>query len=267
MREVLDYDAYFFDLDGTLLLGEKLLPGAAEACSLLRREGKRLCFLTNTTLRTREECSRRLVRLGLNTKAEEVITAAYAAAVYLREQEPAPAVLVLGNAALRRELEEEGVRMTGLAEEATHVLAGMDMDFNYGLLTEAVRAVRRGARLVAANPDPNCPVEGDVLPDTWSIAKAIETASGVSIHAVAGKPSRYFGAKVLEWTGLPPSRCLMIGDRLETDIRFGLDFGLGTALVLTGSSDLHDLESFNGKPEYIWPTLAELVQLASGGVA
>jgi phosphoglycolate/pyridoxal phosphate phosphatase family enzyme len=261
LQEVLDFDAYFFDLDGTVLLGDQLLPGVPEAFTLLRGHGKIIRFLTNTTVRTRSECSARLRRMGLEAWDEEVVTAAYAASVYMAEQEQTAVVLAIGEPAMKAELMECGVRMTGDWREATHVLVGMDMQFDYAKLSAAVRAVRRGAVLIAANPDPNCPVEQDVLPDTWALVRAIETASGREAAAVIGKPSFYFGSKVLEWTGLRPENCLMVGDRLETDIRFGMHFGMGTALVLTGSSTLEELAHFPKRPDYVWDSLRELNRL------
>ncbi|MNI83325.1 Arabinose operon protein AraL [compost metagenome] len=103
-----------------------------------------------------------------------------------------------------------------------------------------------------------------MLPDTWSIVRAIETASGREAAAIIGKPSFYFGSKVLEWTGLRPERCLMIGDRLETDIRFGMHFGMGTSLVLTGSSTIGELEQFPKRPDYVWESMWELTRLGAG---
>lgn len=257
--EITDYEGYFFDLDGTIFLGERLLPGVPEAMDALRHHGKALRFLSNTTTRTREDCYQRLKKLGLEVERYEIVTAGQIAAVYLKNYTVRPNVLVVGEPALSHELELEGIQLTVSPQQASHVLVGMDMHFTYAKLHEAATAVRAGARFIAANPDANCPVEGDLLPDTWPIVKAIEAASGVSPHVVTGKPSRYYGEQILESCGLPPSSCLMIGDRMDTDIAFGLQNGLATALVLTGISNVSELSASKLRPDYVWMSLNELV--------
>lgn len=261
LPDAINYEGYFFDLDGTVFLGETLLPGVKDTIVSLREAGKQVRFLTNTTIRTRRECLDRLNRLGLDARLDEIVTAAYAAAVYMHELEPKPIVLVVGDPAFSSELADYGVRMTNRPEKATHVLVGMDMSFDYGKLHRAMKAVRGGAELIAANPDPNCPIPGDVIPDTWAMVKAIEAASGVAPSAVIGKPSSYFAAKVLEWSGLSAERCLMIGDRLETDIRFGEENGMRTALVLTGVATARDAQQSTVRADYVWGTLEQLAEL------
>ncbi|WP_238403092.1 HAD-IIA family hydrolase [Paenibacillus mesophilus] len=261
LPDVADYDGYFFDLDGTVFLGDRLLPGVKETIALIREKRKKVLFLSNTTIRTRRQCLARLHELGLDARLDEIVTAAYVAAVYMRERSPEPTVLIVGEPAVAAELEEQDVPMTNRPEEATHVLVGMDMQFDYVKLHTAMKAIRGGAQLIAANPDPNCPIEGDVIPDTWSMVQAIGAASGTEPAAVVGKPSGYYAAKVLDLTGLPAERCLMIGDRLETDILFGSLNGLRTALVLTGISTERDADRSPVRPDYIWRTMERFVEL------
>ncbi|MFD1175751.1 HAD-IIA family hydrolase [Paenibacillus puldeungensis] len=259
MPDVWSYEGYFFDLDGTILLGDQLLPGVSDSLQFLRESGKKVLFLSNTTVRTRRDCQVRLQELGLQASLDEIVTAGFASAIYLRESKTSPVVLVIGESALTRELEEQGVRYTMDPHKATHVLVGMDTHFDYTKLHHAMTAVRNGAILIAANPDPNCPVSGDLLPDTWSLVKAIETASSVEPHVVIGKPSEFYSAKVLEWCGLPGDRCLMIGDRLETDILLGIMSGFRTALVLTGVASREDIERLKLRPDYVWNTMEDFL--------
>lgn len=259
----MELEGYFFDLDGTVLLGERLLPGVSETLAYLRKKGKQVRFLSNTTTRTRAECKDRLHKLGMEAELNEIVTASYTAAVYFKEQAKDPVVLVVGEPAMVYELEEKGVEHTSDPYAATHVLVGMDLHFDYNKLHQAMKAVRNGAALIAANPDPYCPVEDDMIPDTWSMVKAIETACCMETEVIIGKPSAYYGAKVLEWTGLSGHQCLMVGDRLETDILFGHNNGLYTALVLTGVATKHDAERYPVQPDYIWSSLDELLQLAA----
>lgn len=259
MPEVWKYEGYFFDLDGTIYLGGRLLPGVSASLGFLRRSGKKVMFLSNTTTRTREECADRLRRLGLQAEAHEIITAGYASAIYLKGLSPSPLVYAIGEPALMKELLLAGVDCTEDVLSATHVLVGMDTQFDYSKLYLAAKALRNGAVLIAANPDPNCPVENDLLPDTWPLVKAIETASSIGSSMIIGKPSAYYAAKVLEWSGLPAERCLMVGDRLETDVRFGIVHGFGTALVLTGAATREELARSGLRPDYVWDTMEELL--------
>ncbi|MCM3703157.1 HAD-IIA family hydrolase [Paenibacillus macerans] len=259
MPDTLSFETYFFDLDGTIFLGDILLPGVQETLCHLRSLNKQVRFLSNTTIRTRRECRDRLLQLGLAAHEEEIVTAGFMSAAYFLESRGAVRVLVAGEQALRDELAAVGVEMTDDPVQASHVLVGMDREFDYGKLHRAMKAVRNGARLIAANPDPNCPVAGDLIPDTWSMVKAIEAASMGAVGEVIGKPSAYFAAKVLEWSGTSGDRCLMVGDRLDTDIVFGASHGMRTALVLTGVASLGDLEQFPVMPDYVWTTLDELL--------
>lgn len=259
LPDTLSFETYFFDLDGTIFLGDVLLPGVRETLCFLRSQEKKVRFLSNTTIRTRKECRDRLRRLGLAAYEEEIVTAGSMSAVYFGERPERVRVLVAGEQALVRELAAEGVDTTENPSEATHVLVGMDREFNYGKLHRAMKAVQGGARLIAANPDPNCPVDDDLIPDTWSMVKAIEAASLGTVEEIIGKPSAYYAAKVLDWSGTDGDRCLMVGDRLDTDILFGACHGMRTALVLTGVSTLADLDRFPVRPDYIWTTMDEML--------
>ncbi|WP_058301598.1 HAD-IIA family hydrolase [Gorillibacterium timonense] len=253
-----DFDAYFFDLDGTIYLEDRLLPGVERTLAHLRKEGKRVMFLTNTTTQTRRQCRERLEGLGLAAELDEIVTAAYLSAMYLQETDAASLIYAVGETALMEELEAAGIQLSWDPLAATHVLVGMDRAFDYRKLHAAMKAVRNGAVLIAANPDPFCPVQDDVLPDTWSMVRAIEAASSGQAGFVIGKPSAYYARKVFEKVGVPPHRCLMVGDRLETDILFGIQNGVSTALVLTGAASTQDVDATGIRPDYTLITLEEL---------
>ncbi len=263
MQDVLAYETYFFDLDGTIFIGDLLLPGVRQTLQYLREHGKQVLFLSNTTIRTREECRNRLRLMGIEVRTEEVVTAASVSAVYFREMQGMnnrkPQVMVIGEQALKYEMACGGNALTDEPMEATHVLVGMDRNFDYEKLHRAMKAVRAGAYLIAANPDPNCPVVGDLLPDTWAMVKAIEAASCGTVQEIIGKPSAYYAEKVLEQSGTRRENCLMVGDRMDTDIRFGLSHGISTALVLTGVTAREDLEQYSTLPDHIWTSMSEML--------
>ena len=123
----------------------------------------------------------------------------------------------------------------------------------------AFDAIRAGARFFATNADRFCPVPGGGQPDAAAMIAAIEASTGVSIEAVVGKPSHYMAEAILRLLDLPPERCLMIGDRLETDVLMGLNAGMVGALVLTGATDEAALASSPIRPTYVLRTLADLI--------
>ncbi|WP_409342801.1 HAD-IIA family hydrolase [Paenibacillus sp. MBLB4367] len=264
MEDLTSFDAYCFDLDGTIFVGNALLPDVKHTVSELRRRRKKIMFLTNTSVQTRLDCQRRLEGLELPCDVEEIITALYVCGMYFREHAPGAAVLMLGEPAMEEELRHFDVRITEDPLLATHVLVGMDRTFSYDKLNLGMRAIRRGAKLVAANPDPVCPAPDGVIPDTWSLVRALEAASQSEAHMVVGKPSVYYADKALQRLGIPSDRCLMVGDRLETDILLGLNSGMRTALVLTGIASSGDIDKANIAPDYVIATLGEIIEKREG---
>lgn len=253
-----DFEAYCFDLDGTIYVGNQLLPGVRETIDLLRKNEKKIMFITNAPTNTREDCKQLLCSLGVSVELEEIITASSLSAVYFLENFPDSLIYVVGEKAIAAEFSHFPLNITSNPLEATHVLVGLDRSFTYEKLNMAMNAVRNGAKLIVTNPDPACPVPGGYIADTLSIAKAIEVAAGKSIDLVIGKPSSYYINKLQEKLKIPSDQCLIIGDRLETDILMGKTNNIRTCLVLTGASSKKDIEKLGIFPDYIVENLQHL---------
>ncbi|MGG1554639.1 HAD-IIA family hydrolase [Paenibacillus ferrarius] len=257
-KELHAFEGYLFDLDGTIYAGNKLLPGVLSTVNWLREQEKAVMFVTNTTIRTKESVQQRLSELGISCKVNEILTALCVAGKYFKEIEPSANVLMIGEAAMEQELARYGVRITEDPMLATHVLVGLDRQFTFEKLTAGVNALRNGAKLIAANPDPFCPIDDGVIPDTWSLVKALETASLQKTVRVIGKPSAFYAQKAFELLNISPSQCLMVGDRLSTDIQFGNSNSMYTALVLTGADAKQDIVQTGIEPDYILQQLSEI---------
>ena len=257
--DIASYEAYCFDLDGTVFIGDQLLAGAGETIAELRRRGRRVLFLTNSSVHTPRDCQQRLKQMGLACREEEILTALYVSASYFAREVPEARLYLVGEAVMRRQMEDLGVAVTEDPEAATHILVGMDREFNYEKMSLGMKAARGGAKLVAVNPDPACPVPGGYIPDTWSIVKALETAAGTKAELIMGKPSLHYVQEAQRMLGCPPARCLMVGDRLETDILMGNSSGMHSALVLTGVSAREDIGQQRIVPHYILNSLADLL--------
>ena len=231
------YDAYIFDQDGTIYLGEQPLPGAAETIAALRAAGKRTIFLSNNPTKTREQYAAKLTRLGIPTPIEDIVNSSFVLVQWLLREAPAAELFVVGEEPLKSDLRAAGFVLSESAGEIDIVVASFDRTFDYRKLQIAFDAIRAGARLVATNPDRYCPVPGGGEPDCAAMIAAIEACTGVRCDPIVGKPSPIMVATITAMLGLPPERCIMVGDRLETDITMGIDAGMATCLVLTGDAD------------------------------
>jgi len=253
------YEAYVFDLDGTVYLGDVLLPGAAVTISHLREAGRPVLFLSNNPLHTREEYAAKLTRLGIPTETEAVLNSSYVLVHHLQRVAPKARLLVIGEASVMRELREGGFALTDDPAQTDIVVACFDRTFDYRKLQQAFDAIRAGARFIATNRDPYCPVPGGGLPDCGAIVAAIEACTGHRVEEVMGKPSAIMAGVILERLGVPPAAVLVTGDRLETDLALARGAGMASALVLTGATDGAALAASTVQPDYVLTSLPEIL--------
>jgi phosphoglycolate/pyridoxal phosphate phosphatase family enzyme len=253
------YDAYIFDLDGTVYLGEALLPTAGETLTRLRELGKRTVFLSNNPTHTCHDYAAKLTRLGLPTPPEDIINSSLVMVDFLRRRLPQGRLFVIGEAPLQKDLLAAGFSLTENPAEIDAVIASFDRTFDYHKLQVAFDAIRAGARFFATNGDRYCPVPGGGQPDAAAIIAAIEACTHTQIEAIVGKPFPYTIEAILNLLNLPPQRCLMTGDRLETDVQMGLNAGMSAALTLTGATSAADAALSSIKPTYTLHCLADLL--------
>lgn len=256
------YSAYLFDLDGTIYLGDSLLPGAAETIAALRAVGRRVIFLSNNPTRTRRQYAAKLTGLGIPARAEDVVTSSFVMVQWLLRNAPGARLFVVGEEPLKHDLREAGFRFSEQAGEIDIVIASFDRTFVYHKLQVAFDALRAGARLVGTNPDRYCPVPGGGEPDAAAIIAAIEACTGVKCDPIVGKPSPIMVSMVMSLLDLPPNRCIIVGDRLETDIRMGIEAGMDTCLVLTGDADRARLAASGLQPTIVLERIDGLLQTA-----
>lgn len=256
---------FIFDLDGTIYLGERLIPGAAETVEYLRSSGYRVLFVSNKPIQTRESYAEKLTKLGIPTQAREVINSSYVLARYLAQEAPQAAVYVLGEPPLLDELREAGMDVVLNPKErgyaVAYVVAAMDRTLDYEKLDQALQCLKRGVRLVATNPDPTCPVEGGEIPDCGATLAAIEAMTGIRPEAMAGKPGALMAHVAMAEMGLAPAECVAVGDRLTTDITFAKAAGMRSALVLSGVARRDDIQRTGIQPDYILQSVAEIQAL------
>ena len=253
------FAGYVFDLDGTIYLGEALLPGAGETIGRVRAAGRPVLFLSNNPLRTREEYAAKLTRLGIAAGADDVINSSYVLVRHLQHSARQARLLVIGEPSVKQELREGGLALTDDPAETDIVVACFDRTFDYDKLQRAFDAIRAGARFIATNRDPYCPVPGGGLPDCGAIIAAVEACTGHRVEEVMGKPSPIMADVILSRMALPPESVVVTGDRLETDVALARGAGMVSALVLTGATDPAALAASRLQPDYVLTSLSEIL--------
>jgi HAD superfamily hydrolase (TIGR01450 family) len=233
------FAGYVFDLDGTVYLGDELLPGAERVLARLRQLGRRVVFVSNNPTRDPGMYAAKLRRLGVAASASEILNPVVTMTRWLRREHPEATVFPIAEAPLWRALAEAGIRTSDRAEEIDLVVASYDRGFDYRKLQVAFDAIwfHRRARLVTTNPDRWCPFPGGRgEPDAGAIVAAIEACTGVTCELNAGKPGPLMLEAAMELLGLDVGDCVLVGDRLSTDIAMAVAAGMPSAVVLTGET-------------------------------
>jgi HAD superfamily hydrolase (TIGR01450 family) len=258
------YKGYVFDLDGTIYVGDKLLPGARRLVLKLRELGKRVVFLSNNPTKDPEMYAEKLTNLGIETPAPDIVNTVVSMTRWLSQNHPDAVIFPIAEEPLKRALRKAGIRMSEKAEEIDLVVASYDRTFDYRKLQIAFDAIwyYKRARLVSTNPDRYCPFPGGRgEPDAAAIVAAIEACTGARCEANIGKPNPIMLDIVADLTGLETSECVMTGDRLYTDIRMALDAGMASAVVLTGETTAEAIadEPASNKPTYVLERIDQLI--------
>jgi HAD superfamily hydrolase (TIGR01450 family) len=261
------YAAYVFDLDGTIYLGDELLPGARRLVEALRRRAIAVRFVSNNPTRDPEQYAAKLAGLGLPTPVEHVVNTTVTMTAWLLEHHPGAVVFPIAEEPLHRALRAAGIRTSEDPSEIDVVIASYDRGFDYRKLQIAFDAIRvhRRAILVATNPDRFCPLPGGRgEPDAAAVIAAIEACTGTTCAANVGKPDGAMLAAALRGIDVAPGACVVVGDRLTTDIRMGLDASMPTALVLTGDTSADDLRGLpaNDAPTFVVERIDALLPAA-----
>jgi HAD superfamily hydrolase (TIGR01450 family) len=252
------FGGYVFDLDGTVYLGEELLPEAKETLAALK-ERSSVVYLTNKPLETPADYAAKLTRLGVESGAEEIISSTDSLLLYLGRHAPEARLFVVGERPLIRLLSLAGYEVAQDAGGVEVVVVSFDRTFDYRKLKVAFDAVRGGARIVATNPDAFCPTPDGGLPDCAAMLAAVEASTGVRAEAIVGKPSPHMAATLLDRLGVPARDTLLVGDRLATDIRMANEAGMASALVLTGATGPEEALASEDRPDYVIGNLGELL--------
>ena len=261
------FKGFIFDLDGTVYRGDQLIPGADGVIRLLRENKRKVVFLSNKPLETREDYVSKLTRLGIPTQPDEVINSTFVMVHYLKRNAPQARLFIVGEIPFIEELKKAGFLITVEPKEIDYVIVAFDRTFDYRKLNIAFQAIKLGAHFIATNPDRTCPVEGGEIPDCAGMIAAIEAVTEKKVEVIVGKPSPIMVQAVLDVIGLRPEECILIGDRLETDIKMGKDSGIATGIVLTGVTNekmLEEIKHSSFQPDFVFQSIADVENLLIG---
>jgi len=252
------YRGVVLDVDGTVVRGDDPIPGAADGLDRLATAGLRRLFVSNNPTKRPPAYAKRLRRAGFDANPEEIVTAGTITTDYLVDHHATDALFVVGEDALVDQLIDAGLTVVTDGTRADAVVVSIDRSFDYDRLRAALHACDEDVTLVGTDPDMVIPAaEGDV-PGSGAIINAVAGVVGREPDVVLGKPSAPARAVVRERLGLPPEDCLVVGDRLDTDVALGERAGMTTVLVRTGVTDDRDLARSDVTPDHVLDSLADV---------
>jgi NagD protein len=248
---------FIIDMDGVLIQGKRIIPGAGEFIHRLREENRKFLLLTNNPVYTPRDLAHRLQAVGIQIQENQIFTSALATASFLHRQRPDGKAFVLGESGLTEAIHNIGYVITDMNPD--YVVLGETLAYNFQMIKKAIRLIHdNGARFIATNPDPSGPSEGGLVPACGAMAALIEEASGVAPFFI-GKPNALMMRTALNYMNVHSENTIMVGDRMDTDIVAGVTSGMETILVLSGVTKEEDIDRFPYVPTHIKKSVADII--------
>lgn len=253
------YDGFIFDLDGTIYLDDKIILHADLVINKLKELGKKLVFISNKTTGSIEEYYHFLRSNEISVLKDEIITSTLSIKKYLSAEFKSHNFYAIGESQFINEITNCGLTYCENPNKVDIVIITLDRTLNYTKLEIAAKSLDNGARFFAANIDDTCPVEKGEILDAGATISALEKRTHRKLEQNFGKPSRYILDEAFKKLKIPRNKCLIIGDRVETDIAMGNIFDIDTALVSTGVGNNGNSSTIY-KPTYKLNSVADLLQ-------
>lgn len=252
---------FLFDQDGTLYLGSRLYDFTIPLLEKLKATDRRYLFMTNNSSRSVEDYIKKLAAMGITATREDFITSSQATAYYLKKHHPGKTLYVCGTKSLIRELEREGFQTTTDLDKVECIVMGFDTELTFQKLEDVSRLLltRPDIPYIATNPDYVCPTEFGSVPDCGSVCDMIYNATGKR-PVVIGKPGALMPQLAMEHTGFSKEETAVVGDRIYTDIKSGLNAGITTMLVMSGETTQEILDASEEKPHLVLKDCSEILE-------
>jgi 4-nitrophenyl phosphatase len=253
------------DLDGTVYRGNELVDGAQTGVDALRAAGIDVLFFSNNPLKTGEAYIERLADLGLDVDGLQACSSGVVTTEHLVDHYPSSQIFCIGDEDLREQFRTADLTVTEDPAEADVLVASWTAEFDYRDMRDALAAVDEETVFLGTDPDRTFPMpDGQEVPGSGAIIGSVASVIGRDPDAVLGKPSTAAREAALSRLGVSPEACLVVGDRLDTDLRMGEDAGMTTALVLSGVTSREDVAASDVTPDYVVENLAEVDQILDG---
>lgn len=246
---------FIVDMDGTFYLGDSMISGADSFLRKVRDCGKDYFFFSNNSSNSVEVCRERLAKIGFPVEEDKVLLSSFVATQYIKRNYPGKSVYLLGNERLYRYFREAEIELTD--ENPDIVVLGFDTTLTYERINKACNYIARGAVYLATHPDVNCPTKTGFMPDVGAMIEMIAASTGKR-PTVLGKPMTATVDYLTEKLSCERDELVFIGDRLETDIRIGMDHDIPSVLVFSGVTDEKILAQSDIKPTLSVPSLGDL---------
>ena len=244
---------FLFDMDGTLYLGDRLFPFTKELLATIKSRGSRYLFMTNNSSKSVADYVKKLEKLGISATKEDFITSSQATAYYLKKHHPGATLYVMGTNSLKDELRSEGFLITEDLDKVDLIVMGFDTELTFKKLEDVSKLLlTRDIPYIATNPDLVCPTEFGSIPDCGSVSIMLKNVSGKEPTFI-GKPSPLMPTLAMDKWGVSPDETAVIGDRIYTDIKSGINAGAHSILVLSGETTEDILNASEDKPELVLP--------------
>lgn len=247
---------FLIDMDGVLIQGKRLIPGADLFIQTLKEKKIPFLVLTNNSLYTQKDLSYRLSTFGLEIPAEQIFTSAMATANFIQSQVPDGTAFVIGESGLTEAIHQVGYVVTD--NNPDYVVLGETFTYHYEHITKGIRLIMDGALFIGTNPDTTGPTDKGISPAAGAMAALMQSASGKAPFFV-GKPNPFMMRSALNYLGAHSEDTIMMGDRMDTDIIAGTESGMDTILVLSGVTSKESIETYPYRPKYVVPSVAELL--------
>jgi len=253
---------YLLDMDGTTYIGRRRIRGAAGLLKLLKRQKKSYMFFTNNSSRSARDYLKKLKKLGLPARKEQIITSGQATIEYIRRRTSYERIYLLGTPSLRREFAASGLKVVGTNPDC--VVLGFDKTLTYEKLRRACQLLLEGVPYISTHPDIVCPDEDGVIPDAGSMQLMIHAATGRMPDKIIGKPNKLMIEMALARAGVGKDAVAMVGDRLYTDMEMARRAGVASVLVLSGETKKRDLKGCRHRPSYVFDSIEYLAKAIDG---
>lgn len=253
---------YLFDMDGTLYLGDNLFPFTKELLLTIKEKGAKYLFLTNNSAKSVKDYVLKLARLGIEACEDDFLTSSQATAFYLKKHHANERLYVCGTESLKNELRREGFSVTESVDETDCIVMGNDQELTFKKLHDIsyLLLTRKDIPYIATNPDYVCPTEFGSVPDCGSVCDMLFNVSGRRPIFI-GKPEPLMPRLAMEKVGCGPNETAVVGDRIYTDIKSGLNAGTVTVLVMSGETTEEILKASSDKPKFVLSSAEEILKL------